>query len=136
MINGITLTLMIGHGIPLAVPREVVEALTSVEIETPADKRSGFKLSFNMGKNSVLQTIFLLAGGGGATPPLRVLLYATFNGILEPLADGVMTGFQTVAGAPGQPSMLNVFGTDLTHYMRMIPFDGLPYPAMPVESRV
>lgn len=136
LVNGMYLTLLLGPGIPIPAPSEVIDALSSAEVTTGSGRRSGFKLSFTLGKSSMLQTLFLLAGGGGAAPPFRVILAVTISGSQEVLIDGIMTHHAATPGAPGQPSTLEIMGTDLTALMDLIPFDGLPYPAMPVEARV
>lgn len=136
MVNGIYLTLMIGPGVPIPAPRFVVEALTSAAVHTSTTGPTVFELSFTLGKSSVLQTIFLLAGGGGPAPPLRVILVVTVNGEKDVIVDGIMTDCQTNPGSVGQPSTLTIRGTDLTAVMNLIPFDGFPYPAVPVEGRV
>jgi hypothetical protein len=136
MVNGVYLTLLIGPGIPIPAPRPVVEALSSVTVTNGVGGPSGFSLEFTLGKSSVLQTLFLLTGGVSLTPPFRVVLAVTIGGTQEVLIDGFMTKNTIVPGAPGEPSKLTIMGTDLTVVMDLIPFDGLPYPAMPVEARV
>jgi hypothetical protein len=134
MVKGVYLTLLIGPGVPVPAPRGVVEALTAAEAQLSATGPGGFSLSFAVPKNSALLTPFLLASG---TPvPLRVVLMVTINGIPEVIADGVMTDTQVTPGTGGQPGTLTVRGTDLSAVMDLIPFDGLPYPAVPVEARV
>jgi hypothetical protein len=135
MVEGIYLSLFVGPLVPIPAPRAVVDALTAVEARISSRGASGFQLSFALGKNSPLLTLFLLAGGA-PTPPLRVLLVVTIRGVPEVVFDGIMTHHQTTPGSGGQPATLTVSGTDLTALMDLIPFDGLPYPAMPVEARV
>ena len=80
MIKEVDLTLLFGPGIPAPAPREVVEALQSVSIQSNSGETpSGFDLSFALEKSSPLNTIFLLAGGS-ALPILRLALIATING--------------------------------------------------------
>jgi hypothetical protein len=136
MVRGIELTLLIGPAVPIPAPREVVEALTSVEVRSSASGPTGFELQFNVGRNSLLQTLFLLKGAAGLTPPLRVILIVTMNGRAEVISDGIMTDHVTRPGSAGQASTVSIMGTDLSALMNLIPFDGVPYPAMPVEARV
>jgi len=136
MIKTIDLTLMFGPGIPVAAPREVVEALQSVSIqENAGETPSGFDLVFAMEKDSPLNTVFLLAGGG-ALPILRVALIATINGRATPVINGVVTRTEMTPGRGGDPAMLKVMGRDLTAAMEVIDFSGLPYPGMPPFARV
>jgi len=136
MIPGITLSLMMGPGVPLPAPREVVAALQSVKVisETSATQ-SGFELVFAVMKNSPLASLFLL-GGGSVLPIFRVLLVATLGGTPEPLIDGVVTQTQFAPGSGGAPATLTIQGKDLSAAMDILPFDGLPYPAMPPVARV
>lgn len=136
MINGLDLTLLIGTAVPIPAPRAVIEALTSVEVRSSVHGPTGFELQFNVGKDSLLQTLFLLKGSGGITPPLRVVLVVTLNGRPEVISDGIMTDHVTKPGSAGQSSTVSIMGTDLSTLMNLIPFDGFPYPALPVEGRV
>jgi hypothetical protein len=137
--KGVQLTLMMGPIIPLPAPREVIDALDSVEVHTADDTGSGFQLTFQSTSKSALNTIFLIAAGNSvspATPPLRVLLIVTLNGRPQPLFDGVMTNVEVQAGGRGSPGTLTVTGDDLTKVMDSQDFSGLPFPAMPIEARV
>ena len=67
---GITLSLFIG-AVPVPAPAAVIEALSSVTIDTGAgDTQSGFELTFDLPPRSPLRTLFLLTGGG-ALPLMR-----------------------------------------------------------------
>lgn len=136
MIKGINLQLYIGPVVPLPVSQAVIDALTSLKVTTATGKASGFELNFSMGKDSPLQTLFLI--GGAVTPPfIRVLIVVTVNGVPEVLMDGVVT--QTQTGEDGKTGMatLRVIGEDLSRVMDFVAFTGLiPYPAMPAEARV
>jgi hypothetical protein len=135
MLKGIQLTLMAGPVIAVPVSREIVEALESVEVSIKDTGTSGFQLEFTLGKNSILQTIFLLSGGSSLSL-LRVILLATVNGTPEVLIDGVVTKHEVKPGANGGPSKLSITGEDLTAVMNQDLLVGLPFPAMPAEARV
>ena len=126
---------MIGPAVPVPVPKEVLDALTSVQVITSTDRSSGFELVFTLSNNSPLQTLFLLSGGS-PIPLVRVVIVVTVNGTPEVLMDGVMTNHQVSPGTTSGKSRLTVRGVDLTAVMDYIPFDGVPYPAMPPEARV
>jgi hypothetical protein len=135
MSSGINLTLMIGPAVPVPVPRQVLDALTDVQVTTTTEGPSGFQLTFTLSARSPLRTLFLVSGGS-AIPLIRVLLVVTLNGTPEVLIDGVMTNHEVKPGpAPGQ-STLTVTGEDLTRVMDYIDVSGIPYPAMPPEARV
>jgi hypothetical protein len=132
--NGVRLSLLAGPGVPVPVPSDILDSLTSVSVTVPSSGPSAFELSFEIGQRSPLHTLFLLTGG--ALPPIfRVVLIAILNGTPEPLIDGVITKHDLSSGEGGR-STLRVTGEDLSRVMDYIPFDGLPYPAMPPEARV
>jgi hypothetical protein len=135
MLKGIYLTLMIGPVVPLPVPQVVIDALTSITVTTNAVGKSGFQLSFTLSKNSPLQTIFLLSGGG-SIPILRVIIVVTLNGVPNVIADGVVTNHQVALGGTTGHSTLTITGEDLTVLMDKQDFSGFPFPATPAEARV
>jgi hypothetical protein len=138
MLNGIHLTLLVGPMVPVPVPRVVIDALESVEVTTAAGAASGFQLSFSFSSRSALNAIFVVGAVQNAslkTPPLRVILLVTINGLLQVLMDGVTTNVDATAGL-GSPARLTITGDDLTKVMDMDDSSGLPYPAMSVEARV
>jgi len=135
MLNGIHLTLMIGPAVPVPVSQDVLNALTSIEVTNTVDGPSVFQLHFTINKQSLLETVFLLAGGA-SIPLVRVVVVVTVNGITSVLIDGVMTNHQISPGSSSQSPSLTISGEDLTRVMDYIDFSGLPYPAMPPEARV
>jgi hypothetical protein len=135
VVEGVHLTLMIGPAVPLPVPREVLDALTSVTVNTGGGGPGGFQLTFTLSTDSPLHTLFLVSAGA-PIPLVRVVLVATVNGTPEVLMDGVMTNHQVTAGGEGGQATLTVTGEDLSRVMDYIDFSGIPYPAMPPEVRV
>jgi hypothetical protein len=135
MAKGLYLSLRVGPAVPVPVGEDVINALTSAQVTVTAGagSRSGFQLSFNLGKGSPLENLFVL---GSAQPLNRVILVATVNGTSEVLIDGVVTRADVNPGQGNGPATLNVTGMDLTAVMDWIDFDGVPYPAMPPEARV
>jgi hypothetical protein len=133
------LTLLMGPVVPVPAPRVVVEALESVTVTTAAGSASGFQMQFSFNSTSELNTLFLIApalNSTVATPPLRMLLIVTINGMPSPLFDGVATNVQVQAGQNGGKGTVNVTGDDLTRVMDTQQWDGLPFPAMPIAARV
>ena len=110
MFKGIQLTLMIGPAVPIPVSRDVLDALTGVQVVTTAgETTSGFELTFSLNKNSPLQTLFLLSGG--VMPPIvRVVIVVTINGTPDVLMDGVITHHQISSPTPGGTSTLTLNG--------------------------
>lgn len=133
--NGIRLSLLIGP-VPIPAPREVVDALASVKVEMGAgETQSGFELTFDLPARSPLRTLFLLTGGGGGVPLMRVVLSVQIGGSTEPIVDGVATHVTMQPGAGGIGRLV-VRGKDLSALMDVIEIPGLPFPAMPPSARV
>jgi hypothetical protein len=129
------MTVMAGPGIAVPAPREVMEALTKVQVNcNSGDEDSGFELTFNVSRGSPLQTLFLLTGGS-AVPILRVVISVTMKGAMHILVDGVMTHHQMSPGSNGSGTLV-VQGKDLTALLGYIDFSGTPFPAMPPSARV
>lgn len=133
--KGIYLTLMIGPAVPAPVGRDVLDALTSVQVTTTSGQASGFQLTFTLSTRSPLHTLFLLSGGA-PIPLMRVLIVVTVNGMTEVLMDGVMTNHEVKPGQTAGQATLTITGEDLSRVMDYIDFSGIPYPAMPIEGRV
>jgi hypothetical protein len=134
MLSGVHLTLLIGPlMVPLPAPQPVVEAVESVQVNSQRD-RTGFQLTFNVGKNSLIQMALLPAG---FFDPMitRVVIIVTFRGIPQVIADGVITRHEiSPSNEPGQ-SKLTITGEDLSVLMGVIEMK-LPYPAMPDAARI
>lgn len=134
MLKGVYLTLMIGSPVvPLPAPQPVMEALKSVQVTSSKD-RSGFQLTFTVGKTSPLQLAMLPAGYFDPIAT-RVVIIATMNGLPRVLMDGIITRQEIApSNEPGQ-STLTVTGEDLSVLMDVFEIKIL-YPAMPVAARV
>jgi len=133
LVNGLYLTLLIGPAVPMPVPQPVLEALQSVQVNTSRD-RSGFQLTFTVGKNSLLQLALLPAG---YFDPIvtRVIIVATLNGIPNVLIDGFVTRQEIQPSNEPGKSTLTITGEDLTVAMDLVEMV-LPYPAMPDIAQV
>lgn len=131
----VRLQLFMGPGIPLPAPREVIDAVQEVKVESGSgETQSGFELTFRLSTRSPLHTLFLLTGGS-SIPIFRVVIAVTHRGTTTVLIDGVMTHHE-VRSDTGPTASLTVKGKDLTALMDVVPLDGLPYPAMPPALRV
>jgi hypothetical protein len=134
MASPLYLSLLIGPMEPVPAPKPIADALLSAEVTESATGRSGFQLTFTLGDSSILQTLFLLAGGA-PLPILRVVLLVTFPGIPQVLIDGVVLHTEVQPDAMSGSSKLVVTGQDLTALMDLIDFSGLPYPGMTSDLR-
>ena len=134
MFDGAHLTLLIGPlPVPIPAPLPVMEALQRVEINSSRD-RSGFQVTFSLGKTSPLQLALLPAG---FFDPMitRVVIIVTFKGIPNVLMDGVVTRQEMQPGnEPGQ-STLTITGEDLSILMDVIELR-VPFVAMPEVARI
>lgn len=132
--GGVHLTLMIGPAVPVPVPRDVIAALTSVEVTSAAGQRSGFQLNFQFSAQSPLSTLLTLVGEVG--PVVRVVLIVTLKGVPHVLSDGVITDVQVTPDTQSGQTMLTLTGTDLSAVLEVLDLSGLPFPAMSAEARV
>jgi hypothetical protein len=135
MLDSVQLRLLIGPIVPLTPPRAVMDALTEIEVKVVDVGQSGFKLTFSIDKQSPLQILFLLTGGG----PLlfmRVVIAVVVNGSTSVLIDGVITDNSIAPGDKGSNSTLTLMGKDLTVLMDQSKGSGFPFPAMPAEARI
>jgi len=134
MLDGIHLTLLIGPlAVPVPAPLPLVEALQSVQVSSQRD-RTGFQLTFSVGKTSPIQTALLPAG---LLDPMvtRVVVIVTFRGLPRVLADGVVTRHEvSPSNEPGR-STLTLTGEDLSVLMDVIEVK-VPFPAMPDVARL
>lgn len=134
MFDAVHLTLLIGPlAVPLPAPLPVTEALQRVEINSSRD-RSGFQITFSMGKTSPLQLALLPAG---FFDPMitRVVIIAIVKGIPNVLMDGVITRQEMQLGNEPGKSTLTVTGEDLSILMDVVELR-IPYPAMPDVARI
>jgi hypothetical protein len=132
--NSLYLTLLAGPVVALPVPKPLTDALMSAEVTVSDTGTSGFQLSFKLADRSILQTLFLLAGGA-PIPMLRVILMATAGVIPQVLMDGVITHHEITPGVTQGFSTLTITGEDLTAIMNQIDLSGLPYPGMTPDLR-
>jgi hypothetical protein len=135
VLKSVQLSLMMGPVIPVTVPREVLDALSEVEVRIQDVGQSGFQLTFSIDKKSPLQILFLLTGG---MPLLfmRCIVMATVNGRSNVLIDGVITNNHISPGDKGSNWTLTITGSDLSALMDQSNWSGFPFPACPPEARV
>jgi hypothetical protein len=133
LLGNAILTLLIGPAVPAPAPLPVIEALRSVQV-TSARDRSGFQLSFSVGKRSALQLALLPAG---YFDPIvtRVVIMITLSGVPQVIMDGFITRQELQpSNTPGE-STLTVTGEDLSVAMDIVE-KVLPFPAMPDAAKV
>ncbi|MFO1339075.1 MAG: hypothetical protein U1F53_12770 [Burkholderiaceae bacterium] len=132
--QGIHLSLLIGPVLPVPAPKAVVDAVQSVQVTSGKDK-SGFQISFAVGKQSTLLTTLLPAGYFDPMST-RVVIAVTLGGFPHVLMDGVVTRHEMAPSSePGQ-STLTITGEDLSVLMDVVEMPFMRFPAMPPIARV
>jgi len=133
MFDGVHLTLLIGPlEVPMPAPLPLIEALKSVQVSAQRD-RTGFQLSFTLGKLSPLQ--IMLASGLLDPMITRVVIVVTLRGMPNVICDGVVTRHEvSPSNEPGQ-STLTLTGEDLSVLMDVVQIR-IPWPAMPDVARI
>lgn len=112
---GTTLTLWIGRTVPIPPPPSLLEALEEVQVTASDSGRSGFQLSFRVGRNEKMPLDYDLLPL--LKPFSRVLLLVTFNAVPQVLMDGIITNQQLSPGAQPGTSTLTVTGEDVSVMM-------------------
>jgi hypothetical protein len=118
MLKGVHLTLMIGPAVPIPAPQSVMDALAGVQV-TSGKERSGFQLTFMVGKDSPLLKTMLPAG---YFDPMvtRVVIMVALGGMPNVLMDGIVTRQELApSNEPGQ-STLTITGEDLSVLMDVV----------------
>jgi hypothetical protein len=133
MLEGVHLTLMIGPAVPVPAPASVVDALRTVQVTSGKD-RSGFQLSFAVGKDSPLLTTMLPAG---YFDPIitRVVIVVTVNGTPHVLMDGLVTQQEMAPGNEPGTSTLSITGEDLSLAMDVVELT-IPYVGIPTIGQI
>lgn len=134
MFDAAHLTLLIGPlPAPAPAPQPLVEALQRVEVTKGGD-RSGFQITFGMGKTSPLQTALLPLG---FFDPMvtRVVIVVTFRGMPHVLMDGVVTRQETQPASEPGASTFTITGEDLSVLMDVVELR-VPFMGMPEATRV
>jgi hypothetical protein len=133
MLEGINLSLLIGPGVPVPAPSDVIYALDSIQVTSGA-QNSGFQLSFKIGKTSTLQT--LLPAGYFDPIITRVIIIVTMNGLPNVLMDGVVTRQELTPSNEVGKSTLTITGEDLSRMMDLVEMPFMRFPCMPIIARV
>ncbi|MEU6721268.1 hypothetical protein ABZ897_58305 [Nonomuraea sp. NPDC046802] len=134
MASDLLLSLRLGPLLAEQVPREVVDALLSVQVSEGVGQPGGFRLSFGTGRRSLLFRELLPSGA--LDPPARAQIVVTIRGQATVLMDGVVTRHEVTPSAePGQ-ARLTLTGEDVSRMMDVVDFTGVPFMGLPPEARV
>jgi len=109
---GAHLQLLIGPTVPLPAPYALMDAFVSLEVTNRDQDFDGFRLSFSLGKDSLID--YGLLASGLLDPPSRVIIVAIIGVLPQVLIDGIITDHQiSPSNKPGE-STLSVLGKDIT----------------------
>lgn len=117
---GIHLTILLGPMVPVPALPMLTEALQSVEVTHSDEGRSGFQITFQIGRSGSQDLLdYSLLSNPLLRPCNRVILIATFNATPRVLMDGIITNHQlSPANEPGA-STLTITGEDVSVMMDM-----------------
>ncbi|MCH8303738.1 MAG: hypothetical protein IIB94_01260 [Candidatus Marinimicrobia bacterium] len=118
MLLGVHLTLLLGPTLAVPAPPFITDALEKVEVKHSDEGRSGFQMTFKMGRSGpadaldypLLSTPLLGTG-------IRIVLIVTFSSLPKVLIDGIIDHQQhSPSGEPGTSTM-TVSGEDISSKM-------------------
>ncbi len=129
MILGIHLLMLVGPGVPVPAPLTLTDALSSIQVTHNDSGRSGFQLTFQVGRRGMLDLVdYDLLLHPLLQPMSRVILTVIFNGTPRVLSDGFITDRTlSPSNEPGQ-STLVVTGEDVSVMMDLVQVS-MPHPA-------
>lgn len=116
---GTRLTLLIGQTVPVPAPVSFMEAFDRAEVTHSDEGRSGFQITFKVGRTSVDVLDYALLSSPLLHPMNRVVLMVTFNAIPQVLMDGIITHQAFSPGNQPGTSTLTVTGEDVSLMMDM-----------------
>ena len=114
---GIHLQLLIGPTVPVLAPLKISEALQSVEVTHKDEGRSGFQLTFQIGRSALDIKDYSLLKNPLLKPFNRVILNVFFGIKPIPIMDGIITNQQLAPGDDPGSSKLVLSGEDVSVMM-------------------
>ena len=118
MILGAHLTLLIGPTVPVPAPFTLTEALDSVQVTHNDTGRSGFQLTFKVGRSGPLDLVdYPLLLNPLLRPFSRVILVVLLNTTPHVLMDGFITRQQLSPGTDPGTATLTLTGEDVSIMM-------------------
>lgn len=132
---GTRMTLYLGPMLPVPAPFFVIEALQSATVDVSDDRRSGFELTFSVGRGFPISLDNNLSSFPLLKPGIRVILQVWFGAIPTVLMDGYITQTELKPSETPGGSTFVVTGEDMTVMMSLYELS-LPHPQMPPPVRV
>jgi hypothetical protein len=118
MLLGVHLTLLMGPTIAVPAPLSLTEALAGVEITQNETGRSGFQLSFQIGRSGPFDLVdYNLLTNPLLRPFTRVVVVVLFNLTPTVLIDGFITQVQLTPSEEPGASTLSITGEDVSVMM-------------------
>jgi hypothetical protein len=118
MLLGTHLTMLIGPTVPIPAPQPLAEAIQSVEVTHRDQGRSGFQITFQVGRSGPVDLLdYGLLQNPLLRPFSRIVLVVTFNVLPTVLMDGMITNLQLSPGTEPGTSTLSVTGEDVSIMM-------------------
>jgi len=115
---GIQLTLLLGPVVAIPAPPPYMETLQSVQVTHTDSGRSGFQLTFAVGRSGLSDLVdYSLLTLPLLRPFNRVILIVTINAIPNVLMDGIITNQQLSPGGQPGTGTLTVIGEDVSVMM-------------------
>ena len=131
MILGVHLMLLIGPTIAVPAPLPLIDALSGVEVTQSDSGRSGFQLTFQIGRSGPLDIVdYNLLKNPLLRPFNKVSVVVRFNLAPTVLIDGFITQLQLTPSDDPGASTLTVTGEDVS-VMMDLEQTTFPFPAMP-----
>jgi hypothetical protein len=116
---GIHLALLIGPTVPVPASVQIMEALDTVEVTHSDEGRSGFQITFRVGRSNTDLLDYGLLSNLQMRPFSRVIIMVTFNAIPQVLMDGIITNQQLSPQNQPGASTLTYTGEDVSVMMDM-----------------
>lgn len=118
MLLGTHLTILIGPTVAVPAPPSLMEALDKVEVTHSDEARSGFQITFKVGRSGPLDLLdYSLLANPLLKPFNRVIIMVTFNVVPRVLMDGIITHQQLEPSNEPGASTLTVTGEDVSLMM-------------------
>jgi len=115
---GVRLNLLIGPTVPLPAPPPLLDSLEQVEVTHSDGERSGFQITFQLGKGAKAFIDYALMQLPLLKPGARVILTVFLGAMPKVLMDGLITRQEMVpAKSPKEPTTLTLTGEDVSFAM-------------------
>jgi hypothetical protein len=127
---GTQLSVLLGPTAPVPAPPHVVEAIDRISVNASDEGRTGFQITFRVGRGQTDVLDYALLVGPLLQPFSRVVLTVIFSGIPSVLLDGIITNQQLSPGAEPGTSTLTITGEDVS-VMMDLEEKSVEHPAQP-----